>query len=205
LLILAGDINDEHKTPRGIRGYKLVSPSGQDFTTWKVAGNVGGENAPDTVRGPYNEGGWWYERVGAHLPGYDASSWIQSCSPFQGLTKPGVTAYRTKFDLNFPAGSDVPLSFDLALDSTNPYRALIYVNGWQFGRFASSLGPQVSFPVPEGIINHNGTNEVLIHVWALGAGGAKLSKLDLVKRAVVSSSKTAQTGLVVAPGWSDLR
>lgn len=27
--------------------------------------DVGGENAPDHVRGPYNEGGWWFERVGA--------------------------------------------------------------------------------------------------------------------------------------------
>ena len=27
----------------------------------------GGEHAPDYVRGPYNEGGWWFERAGAHL------------------------------------------------------------------------------------------------------------------------------------------
>lgn len=29
--------------------------------------DLGGEDAPDYVRGPYNEGGWWFERVGAHL------------------------------------------------------------------------------------------------------------------------------------------
>jgi len=29
--------------------------------------DLGGEHAPDYVRGPYNEGGWWFERTGAHL------------------------------------------------------------------------------------------------------------------------------------------
>jgi len=29
--------------------------------------DLGGERAPDYVRGPYNEGGWWFERAGAHL------------------------------------------------------------------------------------------------------------------------------------------
>lgn len=29
--------------------------------------DIGGENAPDSVRGPYNEGGWWFERVGTFL------------------------------------------------------------------------------------------------------------------------------------------
>ncbi|GLB41552.1 putative glycoside hydrolase family 35 protein [Lyophyllum shimeji] len=198
------NINDEHKTPRGIRGYKLLSADGKDFTQWRVAGNIGGEDAPDKVRGPYNEGGWWFERAGAHLPGYDASSW-QTCSPYQGITKPGVTVYRTKFDLNLPRGSDVPLAFDFALDSVNPHRVLIYVNGWQFGRFLSSLGPQTSFPIPEGILNHHGTNEVLISLWALGPQGAKLTKLELNRRATISSSKAATVNIVPAPGWKELR
>lgn len=71
---------------------------------------------------------------GAHLPGFDASSWNDSCSPLQGRTTPGVTVYRTTFDLNLPRGSDVPLAFDFTLDNANPHRVLIYVNGWQFGR-----------------------------------------------------------------------
>ena len=29
--------------------------------------DLGGEHAPDHIRGPYNEGGWWFERAGAHL------------------------------------------------------------------------------------------------------------------------------------------
>ncbi|KAL4260568.1 glycosyl hydrolase 35 family protein [Pleurotus pulmonarius] len=199
------DIDDEHKTPRGIRGYKLLGDNGIDFDTWKVAGNFGGENAPDAVRGPYNEGGWWFERVGAHLPGFDASPWNTSCTPYQGRSTPGVTVYRTSFSLNIPHDADIPLAFDLELDNTQPHRVLIYVNGWQFGRFISSLGPQTSFPVPEGILNHRGNNEVLVSLWALNSGGAKLKKFDLNKRGTFSSSKTTTVGLVKAPNWKDLR
>ncbi|KAJ7772210.1 glycoside hydrolase family 35 protein [Mycena metata] len=197
------NINDEHKAPRGIRGYTLLSAN--DFTEWRVAGNIGGENAPDYVRGPYNEGGWWFERVGAHLPGYDDSAWNKSCTPYTGSAKAGVTAYRTTFELDLPTGSDIPLAFDFALDSAAPYRTLIYVNGWQFGRFLSSLGPQVSYPIPEGILNHHGTNEILISLWALNATGAKMSKLELNKRASIASSKLATVAIVPAPGWQELR
>ncbi|KAF5354886.1 hypothetical protein D9756_005306 [Leucocoprinus leucothites] len=128
------NLNDEFKTPRGIRGYRLLSQTSNDFTEWRLSGNFGGENAPDSVRGPYNEGGWWYERVGAHLPGFDASTWNQSCSPLQGMSTAGVTVYRTVFDLDLPRGSDIPLAFDFALDTGHPHRVLVYANGWQFGR-----------------------------------------------------------------------
>ncbi|KAK7031085.1 hypothetical protein VNI00_013689 [Paramarasmius palmivorus] len=204
------NVNDEHKTPRGIRGYKLLSEDGTlDFTEWKVAGNIGGENAPDKVRGPYNEGGLWFERVGAHLPGYTASSptW-QSCNPLEGRDTPGVTALRTTFNLSLPSSADAPLSFEFTLTNStapeNPYRTLIFVNGWQFGRFLSARGPQTSFPVPEGILDYNGRNEVLVTLWALEEGGAKFDRLDLVKRGVVASTK-GETGRVEAPRWEELR
>ncbi|KAJ7128392.1 galactose-binding domain-like protein [Mycena epipterygia] len=168
--------------------------------------DIGGENAPDSVRGPYNEGGWWFERTkGAHLPGNDASAWNQSCTPLAGSTKAGVTAYRTTFDLDLLTGANIPLAFDFALDSVAPYRTLIYDNGWQLGRFLSSLGAQVSYPIPEGILNHHGKNEVLITFWALNASGAKMSKLELNKRASLTSSKLAIVAIVPAPGWAELR
>ncbi|PFH45542.1 glycoside hydrolase family 35 protein [Amanita thiersii Skay4041] len=214
------NINDEHKAPRGIRGYRLISDDGADFIQWRLAGStfycpeeygditydsdVGGENAPDHVRGPYNEGGWWFERVGAHLPGFDATNW-DACSPFQGINHPGVVAYRTTFELDLPAGSDIPLAFDFVLDSDSPHRVLIYVNGWQFGRFVSTLGPQTSYPIPEGILNHHGQNDVLISLWALQPQGAKLKQLQLNKRATISSSKSAKVNVVDAPNWQELR
>ncbi|KAF8996419.1 glycoside hydrolase family 35 protein [Cyathus striatus] len=200
------NIDDEFKTPRGIRGYKLLSAGNNslDFTEWRLAGNVGGEDAPDYVRGPYNEGGWWFERVGAHLPGYNDSSW-KSCTPYDGIQNPGVTVYRTTLTLDLPRESDIPLAFDFTLDSAAPHRVLIYINGWQFGRFASSLGPQTSYPIPEGIVNHHGKNEILISLWALNAGGAKLVKLELNKRALIASSKSETSDIVSAPGWKELR
>jgi hypothetical protein len=30
------------------------------------------------------------------------------------------------------------------------YRVLLYVNGWQFGKYVNNIGPQTKFPVPEG-------------------------------------------------------
>lgn len=75
--------------------------------------------------------------IGAHLPGFDASPWNTSCTPYQGRLTPGVTVYRTSFSLNIPHDADIPLAFDLELDNTQPHRVLIYVNGWQFGRYVS--------------------------------------------------------------------
>jgi hypothetical protein len=83
------------------------------------------------------------------------------------------------------------------------------------------LGPQTSFLVPEGIIDHNGENEVLIQLWALcestlsfhirvltwiaDEGGAKLKKLELNPRVILLSTKPDVGGLVAAPGWEELR
>ena len=54
------------QTPRGIRGYRLLG--GGDFDAWKIQGNLGGEDYPDKVRGPLNEGGLFVERAGLFLP-----------------------------------------------------------------------------------------------------------------------------------------
>lgn len=48
---------------------------------------MGGENAPDTVRGPYNEGGWWFERVGKYFPRGPTE---RSFTPAQVLTCRGL-------------------------------------------------------------------------------------------------------------------
>ena len=150
------------QSPRGIRGYTL---SGNNFTTWKLTGNFGGEDFPDKVRGPYNEGGLWAERVGqstsldrsrqvsssncfagAVLPGFDDSAWNTS-SPLDGISSAGVQVYRTNFTLDIPDGLDVPFGFQFTLTNSSNYRSVLYVNGWQYGRFTSNLGPQSIFPV----------------------------------------------------------
>lgn len=95
---------------------------------------------PDKTRGIFNEGGLYGERAGWHLNGFDDSNW-GSRSFADGLpeAKAGVGFFRTEFDLNIPEGVDVPMSF--VFDSIEqPYRALLFVNGWLMGKRVANLG-----------------------------------------------------------------
>lgn len=131
---------DFMKTPRGIIDYDLSGHAQRDVD-WKLTGNLGGEVHFDQTRGPMNEGGFFAERQGYHLPQPPAKSW-QRASPLDGIDKPGIAFYITSFKLDLPKGYDVPLSFVFG-NSTHAqkYRAQLYVNGWQFGKYsmASSL------------------------------------------------------------------
>ncbi|OTA99256.1 glycoside hydrolase family 35 protein [Hypoxylon sp. CI-4A] len=51
----------------------------------------------------------------------------------------------------------------------------LFVNGWQFGKHVANLGPQTAFPVPEGILNHDGRNTVALTLWSLNGRGARLA------------------------------
>ncbi|KAG8680419.1 hypothetical protein FRC11_002521, partial [Ceratobasidium sp. 423] len=165
------NFNDEYKAPRGIRGYELLG--GDDFSSWKLTGNVDGEETKDTIRGPLNQGGLYVERIGATYPNYSIpSSWNssksdESCTPFAGISKAGITAYKTKFTLDINEYADVPLAFKFERTPTSNYRVMLYVNGWQYGRFISNFGPQTVYPVPEGILNHRGENDILLTLWSL--------------------------------------
>lgn len=50
----------------------------------------------------------------------------------------------------------------------------------------NNIGPQTSFPVPEGILNYHGTNFLAVSVWALDAAGAHV-ELQLVNTAIIQS------------------
>ncbi|KAE8354980.1 putative beta-galactosidase A [Aspergillus coremiiformis] len=164
------------KGPRGILDYAL---RGQDARaiSWKLTGNLGGEDYHDKVRGPLNEGGLYAERHGFHQPQPPSDSW-ESGSPLEGLSKPGIQFYTAPFDLDLPKGWDVPLSFTFG-NNSQAARAQLYVNGYQFGKFTGNVGPQTSFPVPEGILNYRGTNWVALSLWALEPAGAQLESLEL--------------------------
>lgn len=43
----------------------------------------------------------------------------------------------------------------------------------------NNIGPQVSFPVPEGILNYDGQNYLALTLWSLESGGAKIAGLFL--------------------------
>lgn len=59
---------DAIKFPKGILTYQLSGHAEEDVT-WKMTGNLYGENYIDKARGPKNEGGMFAERQGFHLPG----------------------------------------------------------------------------------------------------------------------------------------
>ncbi|KAM5536288.1 hypothetical protein V8D89_010065 [Ganoderma adspersum] len=165
--------NDEQaniKPARGIAGFELNGNG--TFTTWKVQGKLGGyTDFPDKVRGVLNEGGLFGERQGWHLPGFDTShesGWtVRDLSEGLPGRKAGVGFFVTTFELDFPSDADVLMGFQFEAANTQPYRALLFVNGWMFGKRVANLGPQTKFPVPPGILNYNGKNTVAVSLWAL--------------------------------------
>jgi hypothetical protein len=173
------------KNPRGILDYTLDGHN-KSSVSWKLTGNLGGEDYADLTRGPLNEGGFYPERAGYHLPGaYAASSipWKPSGGPVtDGLSKAGIAFYAAEFNLNLPSGYDIPLSFTIPNNTASAapaHRVQLYVNGWQYGKFVSNVGPQTVFPVPEGILNYQGSNYVALSLWGLDAAGVKLGGFEL--------------------------
>ncbi|KAF7861742.1 uncharacterized protein EAF02_010696 [Botrytis sinoallii] len=194
---------EEMKSPRGILNY-VLSGHAKDSITWKLTGNLGGEQYIDQVRGPLNEGGLYAERQGYTQPSPPSSSWSAG-SPLQGIKSAGVGFWTSTFKLDMPKGYDVPLAFNFGnsttSNGTSDYRVQLWVNGWQFGKYVNNVGPQTSFPVPQGILNYNGQNTLAIELWAQQASGAALSNFTLTAGTPVLTSLKAPS-LVHSPAWS---
>ena len=189
--------SDTNKDPRGILNYTLSGHSASDVT-WKITGNLGGETYQDRTRGPLNEGGLYAERQGFHLPEPPSEDFATG-SPFEGISSPGVRFYTTTFDLDVSAGYDIPMAFVFSNSTSDEnYRCQLYVNGYQYGKYGklcnfdlcpsgdtnqsclvNNIGPQTSFPVPEGILNYHGTNYLALSLWGFDQAGNKLSGFDL--------------------------
>ena len=143
---------DQMKDPRGILNYTLAGHSQSDIS-WKLTGNLGGEDYVDKVRGPLNEGGLYAERQGFTQPYPPNGNWAAG-NPSTGISTAGVAFYQASFSLDFPRGYDIPLTFNFGNTTMNgavaDYRAQLWVNGYQFGKYINNIGPQSSFPVPQG-------------------------------------------------------
>lgn len=91
-----------------------------------------------------NEGGLLGEREGWHLPGFDTASASFSARELSaGLPggQAGVGFFVTTFELDLPSGTDPSFRFVFdggAGHSGQAYRALLFVNGWKFGKVRSS-------------------------------------------------------------------
>lgn len=192
---------DEAKNPRGILDYDFAAD-----VAWKITGNLGGEDYADRARGPLNEGGLFAERQGYHQPSPPLGLFSAGPSPLEGAASAGVAYYAARFALSLPSGAwDVPLSLvfanDTAAAAAAPYRALVFVNGYQFGRYTSNIGPQAEFPVAEGVLDHNGENWLGIAVWAL-EDGARIPGLNWTVGATPVLTGREAVTLVDAPAWT---
>lgn len=132
---------DAIKFPIGILNYSLAGHP-QDDVSWKMTGNLGGEDYRDLVRGPRNEGAMYAERQGYHQPDPPSGNWAVA-SPLQGVESAGVGFYVTSFQLKIPEGYDVPMSFvfnggEYGANNTSGwnYRVQLFVNGYQFGKYS---------------------------------------------------------------------
>jgi beta-galactosidase GanA len=171
------DSNNAYKEPRGLISGSLVGSHAP--LAWRIQGNRGGETPIDAVRGPYNNGGLYGERHGWSLPGYPDGDWRPVTLPSR-IDRPGVDWYRTTFRLDMPADQDVPVALKISDDPSRHYRALIFVNGWQFGRYINALGPEHVFVLPPGILNTRGTNTIAISSWSTEHRGG-LGRVSLVE------------------------
>jgi hypothetical protein len=84
------------KDPRGILDYDLKGREKADVT-WKMAGNLGGEQYRDLACGPLNEGAMYAERHGDHLPGSPLSQWEEKSPISDGTAEAGVGLFSYHF------------------------------------------------------------------------------------------------------------
>ncbi|MFI1092510.1 beta-galactosidase [Streptomyces sp. NPDC020917] len=181
----------DSSTVRGLRSAALVGDPLAGIT-WRLQGNRGGESPVDPVRGPLATGGLYGERAGWMLPGYPTGNWTPTTLPATDTT-PGVSWYTTDVNLNTPQGQDTSLGLTFTDNPSRKYRAEIYVNGWDMGNYVNYLGPQHSFPVPNGILNPNRNNRIAIAVWNLDGSTGGLGKVELTNYGSYASSlKVAQ-------------
>lgn len=128
------------KDPRGILDYDLQGRD-KSAVSWKITGNLGGEQYQDHSRGPLNEGAMRVERQGYHLPGAPVSQWEKRSPIADGIQPASVGFFATSFDLHMPVGYDIPMSIIFSNNTKaaapSKFRAQIYVNGWQFGKYGT--------------------------------------------------------------------
>ncbi|CAN9306741.1 unnamed protein product [Alternaria alternata] len=195
------------ENPRGILGAQLLSGNNTklSFDQWKIQGNAGGERNIDPVRGPMNEGGLYGERLGWHLPGFDTSSWEDASPTTDGVQGAAIRWFTTTFSLSIDSDLDVPVGIEVGAPKGTIARMLLFVNGYQYGKYVPHIGPQTRFPIPPGILNMKGENVLSVAMWAQTEAGAKLDTLKLVEYARYESGFAFASidGKALQDRWED--
>ncbi|KAG0652405.1 putative beta-galactosidase C [Hyphodiscus hymeniophilus] len=200
------------ENPRGILGATLLSansssPTKTGFKLWKINGNAGGSANIDPVRGPMNEGGLYGERLGWPLPSFDPQSpQFSESTPLEGLKSSGIEFYISTFHLNIDSDLDVPLGIELGAPAGTVARIMIWINGYQYGKFEPHIGPQTRFPIPPGVINNRGLNTIALSLWAMTDPGAALDTLELFSYGAYQTDFTFnQDWSYLQPVWEESR
>ncbi|QEE23651.1 cellulase family glycosylhydrolase [Rhodanobacter glycinis] len=169
------DSTGENRTARGIVS---AEPIGADAkaVTWRLQGAITDENPQ---RGPYNFGGLYGERHEWPIKPGKPADWQPAALP-ANTAQPGVTWYRSNVSLALPKGQDTSLGLEITDPPGRHYRAMIFVNGWQMGNYIADLGPQHRFPIPDGIIDPHGNNNITIAVWKTDASPGGLGTVSLI-------------------------
>jgi beta-galactosidase GanA len=185
---------------KAARGLKTASLIGAPVTpiTWRLQGVRDGEHSIDPVRGPLSTGGLYGERAGWPLPGFDDRSWTPVTLPNRDTT-PGVSWYRTSATLHLPQDQDTSVGLTIDDDPAHRYRAQLFVNGWMVGNYVNYLGPQHSFPIPNGILRTDGKNTIAMAVWNLDGSTGGLGAVSLTNYG--SYRSPLRVGAVASPGY----
>ncbi|MFZ1996936.1 MAG: NPCBM/NEW2 domain-containing protein, partial [Solirubrobacteraceae bacterium] len=201
-----GGVNDAQKEGRGLISVTMTDPGQAAVTpqmSWRIQGDLGGEDIADPVRGPENDGGLFGERHGWYLPGFPDEDWSPTTVPAASAMS-GTSWYRTTFNLHIPRSDDASLGLTIG-DPSSPhsaanYRALIFVNGWNMGQYIANVGPQHTFVIPNGVLDPDGHNTLALAVTSDGGPGNGLERVAL------SNLGTVRGGVPVrmnrSPSWN---
>lgn len=177
--VLVDDIGHDEGNSKVQRGLLSAKLEGSIATiAWRVQGTLGGEQPVDPVRDPMNTGGLHGERAGWYLPGLPDRDWQPVALPFAD-SQPGVAWYRSHVRLDLPREQDVAVVLRFEEHSTRPYRAQVYLNGWNLGLYINDVGPQHDFALPAGLLRNGGDNTLALAVWSNDAAGG-LGPVSLV-------------------------
>jgi hypothetical protein len=201
-----GGVNDAQKEGRGLISVAMTGANQaavQPQISWRIQGNLGGEDIADPTRGVENNGGLFGERHGWYLPGYADSEWTTTTVP-AATAMSGTSWYRTTFNLDIPTVDDASLGITIGDPSTPQssanYRALIFVNGWNMGEYIANVGPQHTFVIPNGVLKPDGSNTLAIAVTSDGGPGNGLEKVSLTDLGTVRGGVVVQ--MDKAPNWN---